>query len=84
MKKKIVFYVAAMALIMSNIIVHVGLAGLLATGVYMLNSFLGLAADAKDWQYGLTGILYLVCNGPFVVMQVKDMIGKISVLLDWM
>lgn len=82
--KKIVFYLAATALIISNIIVHVGLAGLLATGVYMLNSFLGLAANAKDWQYGLTGILYLVCNGPFVVMQAKDMIGKISVLLDWM
>jgi hypothetical protein len=82
--KKIVFYLASTALIISNIIVHVGLAGLLATGVYMLNSFLGLAANAKDWQYGLTGILYLVCNGPFVVMQVKDMIGKLSVLFDWM
>lgn len=81
--KKVLFYVVAMAIIIANIIIHVGMAGLLATGVYMLNSFLGLAANAKDWQYGLTGILYLVCNGPFIAMQVKDTIGNISALLDW-
>ena len=83
MKKKVLFYGIAAAIIMVNIIVHVGAAGLLAFGVYQLNSFLGLAVGAPSWKYGLTGVLYLICNAPFVVTEVKNTIGRTEVLIEW-
>ena len=84
MGKKVIFYAAAMGIIMTNIIVLAGGAGLLSFGVYQLSSFLGLMVDAPRWKYALTGAVYLVCNGPFVVMEVKDTIEKFEDLIDWM
>lgn len=84
MGKKVIFYAAAIGIILTNVIVLVGGAGLLSFGVYQLISFLGLVGDAPTWKYGLTGIIYMVCNGPFVAMGVKDNIEKIDALLDWM
>lgn len=84
MGKKFIFYAAEVGIILTNVIIHIGVAGLLAFGVYQLNSFLGLEVDAPRWKYALTGIIYLVCNGPFVVIEVKDTIEKIDALLDWM
>ena len=84
MKKKALFYGISAAIIMVNIIVHVGAAGLLAFGVYQLNSFLGLAVGTPSWKYGLTGVLYLICNAPFITVEVKNTIGRMEVLLERM
>ena len=69
-----------LAIILVNIIVHVGVAGLAATGVYMLNSFLGLAAEAPAWRYGVVGVIYLVIQVPLVTVQLKD---KLESYLRW-
>lgn len=65
-------WIVVMAVILVNIIVHVGIAGLIATGIYMLNSFFGLAADAKPWQYGIVGVIYLIVQVPLVYMELKN------------
>ena len=84
MGKKIIFYAAVIGIILTNVVSQVGIAGLLTFGVYQLSSFLGLAVDTPSWKYCLTGIIYLVCNGPFVVIEIKDTIEKIDCRLDWM
>lgn len=83
MGKKVIFYAAVIGIILTNVVVQVGMAGLLTFGVYQLSSFLGLAGDAPSWKYCLTGVIYLVCNGPFVVIEIKDAIEKFDVFLDW-
>ena len=65
-------WIVVLAVILVNVIVHVGIAGLVATGVYMLNSFFGLAADAPEWMYGITGVIYLVIQVPLVTMELKS------------
>lgn len=84
MKKKALFVVISVAICVVNILVQIGAAGLIAFGVYQLNSFLGLEIDTPRWRYGLTGLVYLLCNAPFVIAEVKDTIGKFECLLDWM
>ncbi len=64
--------IVVLAVILVNIIVHVGVAGLVATGAYMLNSFFGWAANAKDWQYGVVGLIYLIIQVPLVGLELKD------------
>lgn len=65
-------WIVVIAVILVNIIVHVGIAGLVSTGIYMLNSFFGLAADAKPWQYGIVGVIYLIVQVPLVYMELKN------------
>lgn len=65
-------WIVVLAVILVNIIVHIGIAGLVATGVYMLNSFFGLAADAKPWQYGIVGVIYLIVQVPLVTVELKN------------
>ena len=83
MGKKFIFYVAVIGIILTNVVLQVGIAGLLTFGVYILSSFLGLAVDAPRWKYCLAGVIYLVCNGPFVVIEIKDTIEKFYAFLDW-
>ena len=64
-------FMKASMLTMAYIITIIGSAGLLATGVYMLNSFLGLAVDAPAWRYGLVGILYIIGMLPSSISIVK-------------
>lgn len=59
------------AIVFVNVITQIGTAGLLATGVYLLNSYFGWAADAPAWRYGLCGLLYLAFNAPFIWKQCK-------------
>lgn len=61
--KKIFIYGA---IYMVNIMAHIGAAGLIATGIYLLNSYFGWAVDVPAWRYGLVGLLYLALNMPFV------------------
>ena len=84
MGKKLMFYAAVIGIIMTNVVLQVGIAGLLSFGVYMLSSFLGLAVDTPRWKFCLAGVIYLVCNGPFVVIEIKDTIEKFDAFLDWM
>lgn len=64
-------FMKASMLTMAYIITIVGSAGLLATGVYMLNSFMGFAVDALEWRYGLVGILYIIGMMPSSISIVK-------------
>lgn len=66
--KNIIMYVTTM---MVQIMGTIGGAGLIATGAYMLNSFLGLAQNAQDWQYGLTGIAYILFMLPSLITAEK-------------
>jgi hypothetical protein len=61
--KKLLIYGAVYVV---NVMVHIGAAGLIATGFYLLNSYFGWAVDAPAWRYGLVGLLYLALNLPFV------------------
>lgn len=76
MKKALII----IAMVVVNIVTHVGMAGMLATGVYLLNSYFGWAADVPAWRYGLVGIAYLVCNAPFVIRQQKILLDSWMVL----
>ena len=64
-------FMKASMLTMAYVITIIGSGGLLATGVYMLNSFLGLAVDAPAWRYGLCGILYIIGMMPSSISIVK-------------
>lgn len=66
--KSIVMYVTTMTV---QIMGTIGGAGLIATGAYILNSFLGLAENAQPWQYGLTGIVYILCMLPSLITAEK-------------
>ena len=66
--KKIFIYGA---IYMVNIMVHIGAAGLIATGIYLLNSYFGWAVDVPTWRYGLVGLLYLALNMPFVIKEAQ-------------
>lgn len=68
--KNIIMYVTTM---MVQIMGVIGGAGLIATGAYMLNSFLGLAESAQDWQYGLTGIAYILFMLPSLITTEKTL-----------
>lgn len=69
-------FMTAMSLTVAYVITVVGSGGLLATGVYMLNSFFGLVPDAAPWQYGLTGLIYIICMLPTSVTVVKAYWGS--------
>ena len=66
--KKIVI---STAIYVVNIMAHMGAAGLIATGIYLLNSYFGWAADVPAWRYGLVGLLYLALNMPFVIKEAR-------------
>ena len=68
------------AIYVVNIMAHMGAAGLIATGIYLLNSYFGWAADVPSWRYGLVGIAYLVCNAPFVIRQQKILLDSWMIL----
>ena len=38
------------AIYVVNIMAHMGAAGLIATGIYLLNSYFGWAADVPAWR----------------------------------
>lgn len=69
--EKIKNYVMFVSTTMIQIMSTIGGAGLIATGAYMLNSFLGLAENAQDWQYGLTGVIYILCMISSIVTATK-------------
>ena len=71
MMEKIKNYVMFVTTMVIQIMSTIGGAGLVATGAYMLNSFLGLAENAQDWQYGITGVLYILCMIPSIVTVTK-------------
>lgn len=64
-------YVMFVSTTMIQIMSTIGGAGLIATGAYMLNSFLGLAENAQPWQYGLTGVIYVICMIPSIITATK-------------
>jgi hypothetical protein len=42
----------------------------------MLNSFFGLVPDAAPWQYGLTGLIYIIGMLPTSITVVKAYWGS--------
>lgn len=69
--KNIKGFLTALLSSLGLILTVLGSGGLIATGAYMLNSFLGLAPNAADWQYGLTGLIYIVSMIPSTVISIR-------------
>lgn len=67
-------------IIIVNVLFHIGVAGCIAHGVQMLNSYFGWAASAREWMYGVCGMVYLLIQTPLVYAELKT---KLESYLRW-